>query len=86
MGGRVGKAILQFKIEEPGTYRLSGWYDDGGQDIVLAVGQDFTMRLFTSILGGLSILFGSWILAGIIFIITFVKRRKAGKSVSPGGA
>jgi hypothetical protein len=82
MGGRAGKAILQFAIDEPGTYEFSAWYEDGGPDIVLAVGQDFTMGLFVSIFGGIAILFGSWIIAGIIFIITLVKRRKVSKPAS----
>lgn len=81
MGGRAGKAILQFAIDEPGTYEFSAWYEDGGQDIVLAVGQDFTMGLFVSIFGGIAILFGAWIIAGIIFIVTLVKRKKVVKTV-----
>jgi len=82
MGGRAGKAILQFTIDEPGIYEFTAWYENGEQDIVLAVGQDFTMMLFTSIFGGIAILFGSWIIAGIIFIVTLVKRKKVVKAVS----
>ncbi|UCC11173.1 MAG: hypothetical protein JSW02_07380 [candidate division WOR-3 bacterium] len=86
MGSRAGKAILQFRIDEPGLYEFSAWYDNGGQDIVLAVGQDFTMGLFVSIFGGIAVLFGSWIIACIIFIITLVRRKKAGRVMPAGGS
>ncbi len=86
MGSRAGTAILQFRIDEPGLYDFSAWYDNGGQDIVLAVGQDFTIGLFMSIFGGIAILFGSWIIACIIFIFTLVKRKKAGRSMPAGGS
>ena len=86
MGSRAGKAILQFGIDEPGLYEFSAWYDTGGQDIVLAVGQDFTMGLFVSIFGGIAVLFGSCIIACIIFIVTLVKRKKAGRVVPAGGS
>lgn len=82
IGGRAGEAILQFTIDEPGTYEFSAWYENGGQYVVLAVGQDFTMRLFVSIFGGIAVLFGSWVIAVIIAIITLVKRRKVSKSAS----
>jgi hypothetical protein len=82
MGGRAGKAVLQFAIDEPGTYEFSAWHEDEGSDIVLAVGQDFTINLFVSIFGGIAILFGAWVIAGIIFIITLVKRKKISKSPS----
>ena len=86
MGSRAGKAILQFSIDEPGLYEFSAWYEDNGQDIVLAVGPDFTMGLFMSIFGGIAVLFGSWVIACIIFIITLIKRKKAGKIVPAGGS
>lgn len=86
LGGRAGKAILQFSIDEPGIYEFAAWYEDGGGDIVLAVGQDFTMKIFASIFGGIGILFGSWVIAGIIFLITLVKRKRAGKALSTGGS
>lgn len=43
---------------------------------MLAVGHGFGMKLFTMILGGLTIAFGSFAIAGAIAVVTFVKRRK----------
>jgi hypothetical protein len=85
MGSRSGTAIFQFTVKTPGAYEFHAWYSGtDGQDIVLAIGRDFTMKLFSMILASIAILFGSWIAGAIVAIMTFAKRRKAAKTSSPG--
>lgn len=79
LGGRSGVSLLEFRIEQAGSFELSAWYPgpDGGPEVVLAVGRGFTTRLLGTILGSLGIFFGSAAAAVAIAAVTFVKRRKA---------
>ncbi len=79
-GGRAGAAVLEFEIEEPGTYIFAAEYPGGvsGPEVVFAIGQ---FKLLGTILGGLGILFGSFIIGGFIIARAFLKRWKAGKQV-----
>ena len=79
-GGRAGVSVLEFEIDEPGTYIFAANYSDGvsGPDVVLAIGQ---FKLLGTILGGLGIFFGTLIIGGFIIVRTFLKRRKAGKQM-----
>ncbi|NIQ37433.1 MAG: hypothetical protein GTN81_02415 [Proteobacteria bacterium] len=78
-GNRSGVSVLSFAITRPGSYEFSAWYPAGlqGPEVVLTIGRGFTKNLVTTILGGLSILFGSFAAATIIALMTFLKRRKA---------
>lgn len=78
-GGRSGRSIFIFTVEQPGSYEINAYYAEGysGPEVVLAIGSDVTMRLVGTIFGAIAIIFGSIILSAVIAIITFVKRRKA---------
>lgn len=79
VGGRSGYSVFDFKIDRPGIYEIAAQYPEGqeGPEVVLAVGQGFTMRVLTTIFGGLAIVFGSIGLAVAIAVYTAVKRHKA---------
>ena len=78
-GGRSGVGIFEFKITEPGRYRLSAAYEGGRTEprTVLAVGSGFVASLLATIFGALAFAFGGVILGAIIAVVVFVKRRKA---------
>ena len=79
VGGRSGYSVFDFKIDRPGIYEIAAQYPEGqeGPEAVLAVGQGFTMRVLTTVFGGLAIVFGSIGLAVAIAVYTAVKRHKA---------
>lgn len=78
MNGRKGKSLFDFSIEESGKYTIQAKYESGeGEKAVLAIGQGFGMAIIRIVLISIGIL-----LVGIgggiaIFILTFVKRKKA---------
>jgi hypothetical protein len=80
-GGRSGRSIFVFRIDQPGVYALSATYPQGqqGPEVVLAVGKDFTTGIFTTVLGALAMLFGSIATAVAITLVTLIKRSKAEK-------
>jgi len=80
-GGRAGVSVLEFEIEEPGTYIFAADYHSGvsGPEIVFAIGQ---FKIWGTILGGLGIFFGSLFIGGGIIVRTFLKRRESSKQVN----
>jgi len=74
-GIRTGLSAFNFSIKQPGTYEFSCGYSQGkeGSEIVLAIGQNFTGKVFE----GLAIFFGSGAIAISIAVVTFLRRRKA---------
>ena len=63
--GRRGEAIYRFNIDDPGEYKITAKYHDGGDKVILGVGRsDFVMVLIGSIL----ILIASMII-GIVLIV-----------------
>lgn len=79
INNREGASLLEFTIDRPGTYVLSAEYDDGRKEpqAVLAVGHGFMGAIFTTVLGGLGIMFGTVAVVVVIVIVTYVKRKKA---------
>lgn len=82
IGGRSGVSVLEFNVDRPGVYQISAAYRDNraGQPVVLAIGHGVAGRIVGTVLGGLGALFGSILLAAIIFAVTFVKRRRASRA------
>ena len=80
IGGRSGKSIFDFQIDQPGVYVLTTAYPRGreGDDVVLAVGNGFTGGIFKTVVGGIAVMFGSIILSILIAVMTAVKRNRAG--------
>jgi len=75
-GGRSGRSIFDFTIDQPGVYALTSAYpqDQVGPEVVLAVGQDSTAGLFLTVGGGLALVFGSMGIALAVTLITLIKR------------
>jgi hypothetical protein len=82
-GGRSGRALFTFSADRAGIYVVSATYAPGeaGPDVVLAVGPDITMKLIGTVFGAIAIMFVSIILAIIIVIMTFLKRRKTRQEI-----
>ena len=82
-GGRKGVSVLQFNINQPGTYEFSASYPEGheGPEVVLAMGRGFMKKLMGTIFGGLALFFGSGAIAGAITVVTLLKRQKAKKQL-----
>jgi hypothetical protein len=82
-GNRSGVSVLSFTIARPGSYEFSAWYPPGpqGPEVVLTIGRGFAKNIVTTILGGLSILFGSFAAGTVIALMTFLKRRKAAEQL-----
>ena len=87
VGNRAGTAVMEFNIERAGVYQLYAEYPErsDGQRVVLAVGQGVTGRIAATVVGGLAVVFGSIGLAVIIAAVTFVRRRRAKKTLTWGG-
>lgn len=86
IGGRAGVSLLEFDIDEPGTYMVNARYAGiiEKPDIVLAIGQ---FRLFGVIFGAIAIFFASLIctITGcIIVLVTYLKSRKLKKEARVG--
>lgn len=79
VGSRAGVSVLNFSIEQPGTYEFSCGYSQGkeGSEVVLAIGQGFAGKIAGTVFGGLAIFFGSGAIAISIAVVTFLRRRKA---------
>lgn len=85
VGNRSGVSLLQFEIDRPGRYQVSAIYRDNpeGQRVILAIGHGVARTITTTVIIGLAVMFGTVILAALIAIITFVKRRRARKAFVP---
>lgn len=80
-GGRSGRSVLAFSIDQPGIYELSAGYPqgDGGPEVVLAVGHSISWGVISGIMLPLLFFFGSLAAAAVIVIVTYLKRQEAGK-------
>jgi len=83
-GDRSGVSVLDFNIEKPGVYEVSAKYPDNpnGQKVALAVGTGVTGKIVGTALGGVAVMLGSFALAILIGVLTFVKRRRAKKALT----
>ena len=83
MGGRSGVSYLDFHIDRPGIYVLSAKYAPGEErrEVVLAVGQEFGVRMAVTVASTLSVLFACNGISVIIAVYTVVKRHRAGEAL-----
>jgi len=85
LGQRSGQSILEFRIDQPGTYEISAAYGKGqsGPDVVIAVGHGFAKAIIVVAAKIISVLIffllGAAAIAMILVII--VKRRKTRKQL-----
>ena len=79
LGGRSGFAVLEFEVQQPGSYQLSAGYGSGvdGPRVVLALGHNFMSRLFRTIITCILIAFSSLAVAVTIAIVIWRKRKKS---------
>ena len=81
IGGRAGRSVFDFHIDQPGTYVFKSSYPPGreGDDVVLAIGNGFTGGIFKTVVGGIAVMFASIVLSLLIAVITALKRIRARK-------
>lgn len=86
-GGRSGKSVFDFHIDQPGVYEISSAYPEGqqGEEVVLAVGQGVVTGILSTVFGAIGILFGSIGLTVVIILVTAIKRHNAAKRLSTAG-
>ncbi|HET7840478.1 MAG TPA: hypothetical protein VFM21_02675 [Terriglobia bacterium] len=86
-GGRSGKSVFDFHINQPGVYELTASYPVGeqGEEVVLAVGQGVVTGILSTVFGALAIMFGTIGLTIAIILITAVKRHNAAKRLQTAG-
>lgn len=79
LNGREGVGVLTFSVDEVGTYTMAGWYDNDTQatEVVVLIKKTFLSEVFI----GIGIFIGGFIFALIVFLWTFIKRRKATKTI-----
>jgi len=86
-GGRSGKSIFDFHIDQPGVYEITSEYPQGreGAEVVLAVGRGITGDILVAIFGGMAVLFGSIAVSVAVSVVTLVKRSNAKKRLQTVG-
>jgi hypothetical protein len=85
IGSYEGKSLLEFHVEQPGTYQLTTVYAAReGPEVVLAVGQGIFTKIVLAVFGGVASLFACLALATAIAVVTFIKRTKARKQLASG--
>jgi len=79
VGGRDGRAVLEFFTEEAGVYRVACSYGAGtdGPQVVVAVGSGVTERIFSIIMKSLASMFGGFLLGGAMVIAVVILRMRA---------
>ncbi|MFC7378612.1 hypothetical protein [Brevundimonas sp. GCM10030266] len=78
LGGRQGRSIGAFRIEQAGIYRVSADYGEGGgPQAVIAVGRDFIGGLLISIFSSLGAVFAGLGLTVGLAIWIYVSRHRA---------
>lgn len=85
IGGRSGRAILEFGIDRQGVYELSALYLEGsGPEVVLAVGRGLFDNLISVIVVGIVIYLGSILASMAIVVVVYQKRRSARQRIKEG--
>lgn len=86
VGNRSGVSVLEFNIDRPGVYQVMATHHGNNeqQEVVLAIGHGVTSTITVTVIGALAAMFGSIIVALIIGVFTFIKRRKARRALMWG--
>lgn len=75
-----GSSVLEFTIDEPGKYEFSAWYyKETGPEIVLAIGKGFFKKIIRIIIKFIAIALISLIMAAILIIMGYKKKKKFDK-------
>lgn len=77
-GAYKGQSLFQFRISEPGSYTLTADYGKSasGPVTVLSLSSGFGMTLTLYILGAVGIMIVSLMSALLLFLITWLRRRR----------
>ncbi|MGQ9706321.1 MAG: hypothetical protein ACUVWP_04870 [bacterium] len=83
IGGRSGVSAFDLTIDKPGIYEITSWYSEGqsGPNVVMTIGQGFSANLLMIVFGGVGICIGAFIIALLIIIMTFIKRRRSKREI-----
>jgi len=75
-GGRKGRALFYFNVENPGTYQIKAHYinDQSEPRIVLTVGKGFVSRMIFGIFGAIGVLLLGILIGIFLIVFTFLKR------------
>jgi len=88
--GHAGTGIWQFEIDQAGSYELTGWYPEGvtgPAEVVLAIDKAFPLVvLLVGIFAGGGIALICWILAGVLVVLTLIRRARAARTAAPAEA
>ena len=85
LGSRAGVSAFEFNADTPGRYLIVAQYASGAvePEVVLAIGKGFMGSVLKIVLGGLAILGSTLATSILIVVLTFVKRLKAARQLSP---
>jgi hypothetical protein len=90
MGSRSGTSIMEFKVEQPGTYRVEAAFEGRASEepLVLTIIQNFMGRLIKLILVAIMILLVPLLTGILIIVLTLVfrviRRREMTNPPQPG--
>ncbi len=84
IGERSGRSVYKFVIDKPGRYFFACSYENGasGPEAILSIGQGFLTELLRVILGGMTLVATSILVAAGVFVFILMKRRKGSKKLS----
>lgn len=89
LGGRAGISLFDFTVDRPGIYEIAASYPSSiqGPQIILAIFQGSSVdKMFGDIMGialrGFALVFIPFAAGVAIIVITFLKRRKAKRTIS----
>jgi hypothetical protein len=80
VGGRSGRSVLEFPIQQDGSYTFACDYGENakGPEVVVAVGSGVGEAISRTVLGGLGAIFGGGG-AGLIVVLSVIFRRERAK-------
>ncbi|MFP4496904.1 MAG: hypothetical protein ACLFQV_01735 [Vulcanimicrobiota bacterium] len=79
IGGRSGRAVLQFSINEPGTYKVVTTYEGDGPATIFSITQSFMSDLMITVFSSIGVLFVAIIAPMAMIAIVIVKYLKEKK-------
>lgn len=87
VSGRSGHSVLEFPIQQAGSYAFACDYGDGskGPEVVVAVGSGVGSAITRAVLGGLSGLFGGSFAGVVVILLVVFKREREKKRLMQSG-
>ncbi len=84
VGSRSGRSLYQFEVTTPGAYQLAASYATGRRqpETVLSIDRGFVGDLLLTIGGSLAMALGGMVIAIIMFVVVFRRRRQARRAAT----